>query len=195
MPSALAIHDWPTSENKLQLDNGLLVIALLTAPKISRPEARIQIREVLQKALPVLLKCEMGDVELLSLPGKPLTLLKPVGNIGLSISHENGLSLAAINMNGAVGIDLISLNNMPTLNEIHTLASDYLGSKIAQELASLPDNLQNHAFAKAWITFESGLKCAGIALTEWDAVTEKRLNQYTYKDLILADGYIGTVAF
>ena len=195
MQSALTVHDWPTSVNQLKLDEGLLVIALRTSAKTSRPEARLQIRETLHKVLAMLLKCDVGEVQLLSQQGKPLTLLNPALNIGLSISHEIGLSLAAINMNGAVGIDLMSLNNMPALNEIHSLATDYLGSTIAQQLASLSANLQTNAFAKAWTAFESRLKCGDIALTEWNEAAEIHLAQYTYKDLMLPDGYIGTVAF
>lgn len=191
----LTVYDWPASVNRLKLDNNLLVIALRTAQSMPRAEARLQIRAALKEALALLLTCSAADIEFLAQPGQALRLLQPKQNIGLSISHEAGISLAAIHINGAVGIDLMTLSSTPASKEIHTLATDYLGSKIAQQLACLPDNQQAKGFAKAWTAFEAGLKCSGEQLIEWNEATENRLAQYTCRDLILPDGYIGTVAF
>lgn len=191
----LTVYDWPASANRLKLDNSLLVIALRTTPSIPRAEARLQIRAALKEALALLLTCSTADIKFLAQPGKALRLLKQKQNIGLSISHEVGISLAAIHINGAVGIDLMALNSTPASKEIHTLATDYLGRKIAQQLACLPDNQQAKGFAKAWTAFEAGLKCSGEQLIEWNEATENRLAQFTCRDLILPDGYIGTVAF
>jgi 4'-phosphopantetheinyl transferase len=191
----LTVYDWSVSANKLKLDNDLLVIALRTAPNMPRAEARLQIRAALKEALARLLTCSAADIDLLAQPGQALRLLQPKQNIGLSISHEVGISLAAIHMNGAVGIDLMKLSNTPTSKEIHTLATDYLGSKIAQQLAGLTATQQAKGFSKAWTALEASLKCSGEQLIEWNEPIEKRLAQYTCRDLILPDGYIGTVAF
>ncbi len=187
----LTVYDWSAPVSQLKLDGGLLVLALRTAPNITRTEARLQIRTALQEALALLLACSSAEIALLSQPGQALKLLNPKLNIGLSVSHEIGLSLAAININGVLGIDLMSLSSTPASNEIKILATDYLGN----EIASAPSNRQAHDFAKAWTAFEARLKCGGEVLTEWNEATDKRLAQYRCRDLILPDGYIGTVAF
>ncbi len=191
----LTVYDWSASVSQLKLDSGLLVLALRTSPNITRTEARLQIRIALQEALALLLACSSAEIELLSQPGHALKLLNPKLNVGLSVSHEIGLSLAAININGALGIDLMSLSSTPASNEIQTLATDYLGNEIAQQIAGAPTNRQANDFTKAWTAFEARLKCGGEVLAEWNEATEKRLAQYRCRDLILPDGYIGTVAF
>ncbi|MGZ8262044.1 MAG: 4'-phosphopantetheinyl transferase superfamily protein, partial [Methylotenera sp.] len=116
-------------------------------------------------------------------------------NIGLSVSHELGMSLAAINMNGRVGIDVMAINSTPATNEIYTLAADYLGCQAAEHIARLPSEQQSKRFSETWTELEARLKCRGEPLAEWDPAKEQWLAACTSRVLQMLDGYVGTVAF
>lgn len=191
----LTVYDWPAAANCIKPDRGVLVLAVRTPLTMPRAEARQKIREALLEVLAAQLACSPAEIELFSQAGQALQLLWPERNIGLSVSHEPGMSLAAINMNGPVGVDVMATNSTPATNEIYTLAADYLGCRIAEHLARLPSEQHSKSFSEAWTELEARLKCRGEPLAEWAPAKEQWLAACTSRTLQTPDGYVGTVAF
>jgi phosphopantetheinyl transferase len=50
------------------------------------------------------------------------------------------------------------------------------------------------AFAQEWTCFEAGLKCLGIALTEWTPLLEQSLASCCVRALELPENYRGAMA-
>jgi 4'-phosphopantetheinyl transferase len=191
----LAVYFWPEETCSIPVEESLLVIAVRTPPTNLRAEARQLVRLALRQVLADKLSFPLADIEFISEPGQSLKLLQPRQKIGLSISHESGLSLAAINMNGKVGVDLVATNSSLTKSEMYTLSADYLGYSAAEYLSSLPKDQQNHAFAIAWTELEARLKCQEENLIEWSSSREKRLDNYSTRTLLVPEGYVATVAY
>lgn len=190
----LTVLEWPNDANQLRIENSLLVIALKTPPTILRVEARQRIRAAIQEVLALLLNCPASEVKLLSQAGQAIKLANADHKIGLSISHEPELSLAAFNMNGQIGVDLMTVNSIPDVAEIKTIATEYLGAKVAEHISNQPIEAQKKAFAIAWTAFEASLKLRGEALIEWSAARDEQLNNINSIRLNLPDGYIGAIA-
>ncbi|OIR04490.1 hypothetical protein GALL_134240 [mine drainage metagenome] len=188
------VYAWPASASQVKLEQGLLILKVQTLPSMPRTEIRQQARKALKEALAMLLDYPVTEIEFESQPGQAIQLLHPKLNIGLSISHDHGMSLVAINMNGKIGVDLMTLNSSPAINEIHTLATDYLGDKTAEYIAQLPSALQQEAFAKEWTALEARIKCNGEALAEWNIV-KINLANINSRALEMPKGYVATVAF
>jgi 4'-phosphopantetheinyl transferase len=166
----------------------LLLVAVDTPNTSIRDAARQQVRQVLRELL--------GDEALVSTPGQAIRLVRPGSKIGISVSHEIGLSLVAVNFAGPVGIDLMrSLDSADWREQIPALAQDYLGPQIAQNLVSLPAAAQMRYFAEAWTQHEARLKCLGLGLQEWQPVLAERLSACHVEPLNLPSGYIGAVAY
>lgn len=166
----------------------LRIVTVNTPNTLIREVARQQVRQVLHELL--------GGEELVSLLGKPLRLARQGSTTGISVSHEAGLSLVAVNFAGPVGIDLMRVLENPEWREqIPDLARDYLGPEIAQKLASLSAEVQIHYFAEAWTQHEAQLKYLGLGLQEWQPTLAQRLSFCRVEQLILPDGYIGAVAY
>ena len=129
------------------------------------------------------------DARLVSIPGEaPYLAGKP--HIGLSFSHEPGLSLAAINFASPVGIDLLqgSANGLSG-DEIRQLGMDYLGPAANPRMDGDP-----RAFAEAWAGHEARLKCLGLGLTEWTPAVGQGLAGCRCVRLDLPDEWIGVLA-
>ncbi|MCA1858742.1 4'-phosphopantetheinyl transferase superfamily protein [Janthinobacterium sp. HSC-3S05] len=164
----------------------VLVIGIVPPP--SRIEARAQLRQVVREALAQWLKLDSEAISVESTPGAPPRLLFPGGVAGLSFSHDEGISLAAIGLHGTVGIDVMRVQDIPDwLN----LARDYLGPQVAEELAACPDAQRPLALAQAWTARESLLKCAGLPLAEWSGVAPACRLQA----LALPAPYVATLAY
>lgn len=191
-PTSIKVCLFPDASNCLEIAQDLLVIAVHTPLTTVRTEARQRIRLALKQVLAKKLNCTLSEIEFFSEAGKALKLMRPKHAIGLSISHESGLSIAAINMCGRVGVDLMLKQNSLTYEEMHQLATDYLGIETAELISHLPNNLQHDAFAKAWTTFEAQLKCQEQQITEWNPSRERLPNSETF-NLILPVGYIGSL--
>lgn len=192
---ALAVYDSASIAN-IQLEHGLLVVAVRTQRAMLRPAVREQVRIALKQTLALLLNCPISEIELFSQPGQAVRLLKPAQNIGISISHEPELSLVAINMHGAIGVDVMATGSIPPAHiEIHALATDYLGHQTAEEIARLPENQQSQAFAKRWTEFEARMKCKGEPITEWSSTLDSQLAGYHCKALLLPQDYVGSIAY
>lgn len=166
--------------------DGVLVIGIVPPP--SRMEARTQLRQAVREAAARWLKMDIGAIAVESTPGAPPRLLLASRAVSLSFSHDEGLSLAAVHLHGAVGIDVMRVQ---AITDWFMLARDYLGPQVMQELASLPDAQRPLALAQAWTAREAALKCAGLQLTEWDgAAPACRLQA-----LRLAAPYVATLAY
>ena len=195
MPPTLNVYFWPESAGSIPMNENLIVIAVSTLPTTLRSQARKLIRIAITQVLANKLACPNAEIKFISQSGQSLKLSQPRQNIGLSISHESGLSLAAINMNGRVGVDLIDMKSIPNDNEIYKLALEYLGIQVAEYLLFLPSELQKHAFANAWTKFEARLKCEEKSLTEWIPSSPLQINNLTIRSLKLPESYVGTVVF
>jgi 4'-phosphopantetheinyl transferase len=172
--------------------DGLYVLAVKTPASPLRDNARSMIRAALRDKLMALLAVAAGNITLLSTPGEPIRLAPPWERIGVSVSHEAGLSLAAINLHGAVGIDLLRLGE--PLADMPALARDYLGPAAAAKLGTLPVSERPAAFAQDWTGLEARLKCLGQALSEWTPELEVQLAACTVTNLAMPTGWVAAVA-
>ena len=146
--------------------DGVLVIGIAGA--MQRAEARVRLRLAICEAVAQWLHIAIDGVSVDSQPGQAPRLLLAGRAAWLSISHDDGISLAAIHLHGPVGIDVMRVVDIP---DWYALARDYLGPQVATQLRACPDAQRPLALAQAWTAREAALKCAGLALTEWHGVT------------------------
>lgn len=172
----------------------LLVFWLDTPHTTHREVARRLVRRALRETLAGWLACPPAEIELASSPGQALQLILPERAIGLSLSHEPGISLVAINPAGAVGVDVLR-PELPDMSdaELARLADDYLDPETARAIARLASADRRSAFARAWTCLEAGLKCRGDALTEWSPARSRTLDDYACRLLCLPRGTVGSV--
>jgi 4'-phosphopantetheinyl transferase len=192
----LAVHPWPGA---LPVPvEGVIVIRLVGADRTS---ARIQVRLAVRQMLGQLLGRSPEQIVLTSTPGHaPLIAVPGIDSrVGLSISHEADLSLAAINLDGPIGVDLMRVpqannndNNDNDWMDLMTMARDYLAPSCAIALAGAAPDLRRIAFARAWAAHEAGLKCRGLALAEWR--TMPPLPPLRIAALALPAPFVGAVA-
>ena len=177
------VYWWPFTE--LAAPDGIVVIGI--EGDGDRPRARVRIREAIHDAL-------------LALTGEAVTLHGDAGEapfaididgrrIGLSISHEGALSIAALNLHGAVGVDMLH-TQLPA--DALAVTLDYLGPDAAQALTVAEPDARPAVFAAAWTDHEARLKCLGIDLGEWD--DNPALLACKVYTLALPEGLIGTLA-
>jgi len=176
----------------LLVTGDLRVIAVRTPLTTQRDSARQLVRQALVKALADLLAVEEGAISLRSAPGQAIHLAAPWQHIGISVSHESGLSLAAIHLAGAVGVDLMRLD--PALANLDVLARDYLGPETAAAIAALPETERQLAFAGGWTRLEAGLKCLGTALGEWTPEIGRQLADCAVSEIEMPAGWVAAVA-
>ncbi|AQR68849.1 hypothetical protein BZG29_11250 [Janthinobacterium sp. LM6] len=163
----------------------MLVIGI--AAVLPRTEARLRIRAAVREALAQWLQLDIEAISVESTPGQAPRLLLAGRPAGLSLTHDEGISLAAVHLHGPVGIDVMRVQ---AIADWFNLARDYLGPQVTQELASLPDAQRPLALAQAWTAREAALKCAGLPLMEWDGVV---LN-YKVQHIALQDGFVAMLA-
>ncbi|HAT33617.1 MAG TPA: hypothetical protein DCW29_23085 [Janthinobacterium sp.] len=170
-PAAMAVHMWSNGPGPALVPrDGVLVIGVATAAGAGRDLARRAIRLALPQAMAHCSGLAPERIALRCAPGRaPRLLLGGEGGAeaGLSISHEDGLSLAAVNLHGAVGVDLMRAQDLHDLPDWRQLAIDYLGMAVAKALADVAPGGRALAFARAWTAREAELKCRGLALSEW----------------------------
>ena len=145
--------------------DGVLAIGIVPPP--SRMEARARLRQAVCEAAAQWLELDIETISVESTPGAPPRLLFRGGVAGLSFSHDEGISLAAVHLHGAVGIDVMRVQDIP---DWFILARDYLGPQVAEALSACPADQRPLALAQAWTAREAALKCAGRQLAEWDDV-------------------------
>lgn len=188
--AALAVHPWPGALPAVHA--GPVVIGVAAPPGERREVARGRVRLAVRQATAQLSGLALEQIELASQPGQAprlrLTSAGEKSEAGLSISHENGWSLAAINLHGPVGIDLMRVREVP---DWQAVARDYLGEAVAGELARLAPQDRALAFAREWTAREAGLKCEGLPLGEWIALP--RAARWRRLELALPAGWCGAV--
>jgi 4'-phosphopantetheinyl transferase len=165
--------------------DGVLVIGIVPPP--SRMEARARLRQAVCEAAVQWQNLDIEAISVESTPGSSPRLLLAGGVVGLSFSHDEGISLAAVHLHGAVGIDVMRVQDVP---DWANLARDYLGPQVAQELATCPDAQRPLRLAQAWTAREAALKCAGLQLMEWN---EMSLN-CNVQHIALQDGFVAMLA-
>lgn len=197
---SLAVHRWPLPAPSVraasQAQQGLLVIGVATPMSSNRDFGRARIRQALRAALAILLDLPPEAIELRSVPGQPLRIARPAlpgQRIGLSVSHQPGLVLGAICLQGAVGIDLMQVEDHAE-QDWQAVARDYLGPHACARIARHPPALRPQAFAQEWTRLEAGLKCHGQALTEWQPALERSMQRCRLSGLALPAGLVGSVA-
>lgn len=169
------------------------------AGQAEREAARRHIREALRAALAALLGADPAAIDLPAAPGAaPYALVRDAASpraaprrIALAISHDEALSVAAVSQEGAVGIDVMRIADIP---DWEALARDYLGPDVAHTLAALDAGARPAALARAWSEREARLKCVGLGLGEWRADEAAALASCTCLPLALPDGYVGYLA-
>jgi 4'-phosphopantetheinyl transferase len=176
---------------------GVTVIGI--AGQADRERARGAIRTALLAELGLMSGLPPERIALHAEPGEaPWALLEaPEGRrlAWLAISHDGELSVAAISLHGAVGIDVTRIMDIP---DWQAVARDYLGPDIAAALALLPAPARAAAFARAWSEREARLKCLGWPLAEWTPEAEPVVQACRCAALDVstapADGYVGALA-
>jgi 4'-phosphopantetheinyl transferase len=161
----LMVHPWPGPVPAPE--DGLVVIAIETTAGAPRAQARAQIRLAAKEALSALLSLPVGSIDIESTPGQPPRIVLPAGDartVGCSFAHEDGHSVAAINLRGAVGIDLMRVQDIP---DWQVVSRDYLGLETTAMLLATHAAERPRAFAQAWAKNEAVLKCHGEQLSEW----------------------------
>ncbi|RMO11454.1 Phosphopantetheinyl transferase [Pseudomonas coronafaciens pv. garcae] len=168
---------------------GILLVSCAIRTGTTRAEARDSIRSCVRNAVTHWLGLPAEAITFISAPGvAPRLLIDRLSEPGFSISHEAGFSLAAVNLRGAVGVDVMQVQAVP---DWHVVAQDYLGADVASVLSGMPESTRPVAFAKAWCRREAFLKLHGLALEEWTAVDGL---QGVGAEVELGDGLVGVVA-
>lgn len=160
----LAVQTWPGRVPTPQ--DGLFAILITTG--VQRDAARRELRLAVCEALAAVLRLPSEDISIASRPGEPPSILlagRPT-SIGVSISHEDHYSLAAINLHGPIGADIM---RMQDIADWQVVAKDYLGPAISASLQALSAAERPHAFTQAWTQREAALKCHAQQLSEWQA--------------------------
>ena len=163
----IAIHPWPAPDGLPQPVDGIVVLAVQTAAEATRDQIRLQVRTAVCEVLAALLSVPLADISLPRADGAAPRIVLRDGRTHAarySISHETGLSLAAINLHGSIGVDLMRVHD---ITDWEIVARDYLGGAVATQLAATATALRARAFAQAWTAREASLKCAGLGLHEW----------------------------
>lgn len=194
MMAACPVHWWPA---RLPAANeGVFVIGIEGVG--DRVEARRRIRAALTEALAQLAGVAEADIAIESVPGRAPSVSFAGGARshahaapGIAISHEGTLSLAAINLDGPVGIDLMQI---PDSADLDVLARDYLGPDATARLRASAPAERAAAFARAWTEREARLKCFGLQLAEWTAESERQTAGCRCIPLALPAGLAGTLA-
>jgi 4'-phosphopantetheinyl transferase len=174
-------------------DAGIAVIGM--EGQSDREQARLAIRAAIIVALSQLTGLPSQRISLHGAPGEvPWALLDASSGrqrAWLAISHDGELSVAAIGLHGALGIDVTQVLDIPDWQPV---ARDYLGPEAAARLAALPHHERVHAFARAWTEREARLKCLGRELTEWNADGDRDVDACRCIALALPEGYVGALA-
>lgn len=169
---------------------GLVTIQVTTHRTSSRDEARDAVRQSLVQALSSAMPG--SSPVLVTVPGRRPSLASPLVDIGLSISHEEGLSLGAINLLGPVGVDLMCPLDGPDLMDV---ARTYLGPLAASALHKQGTQFRAPQFARFWTRHEARMKCCGLPLVEWHPALAHQLDQCRDESLAMPPGYVAHLAW
>ncbi len=193
----VTVHAWPQALplalHELASAPGLTVIRVDWPGPTSRPAARAGIRVAVCETIAAFLGQPVSAITLRSVPGQPLLLDSPGLGMGLSVSHEAGISLAALHVHGPVGLDVLRVGQ-DALPDWAQLAHDYLGPAVHARLVRLAPVHRAAAFAQEWTRLEARLKCLGMALTEWTPALAQALASCRLHTLDLPAPWCGALA-
>lgn len=196
-PAAPVVFAWPQQRAQVLRQLALkqiAVISLVTPTSAQRDFSRQQIRLALTELLTATFTCPPEQIRLVSEPGKASCAMVCGRQIAVSFSHETGLSLAAISLADAVGVDLVRLDEH---FDWQPLAELYLGDVRTKKILAHPCLQQFHIFVQAWTNLEASLKCCGLALAEFSEPGEAALNvklaKHSHWTLDLPRPYQGTL--
>ncbi|MYM24379.1 4'-phosphopantetheinyl transferase superfamily protein [Duganella sp. FT135W] len=162
----LAVHLWPGSTPAPQ--DGLFAILIRTGGPTAaqRDAARHAIRLAAREALAMVLGVPLDDIAIESASGTPprILLAGRASSIGCSFSHDASCALAAFNLQGPIGADLMQVQDIP---DWQAVTRDYLGPTALAALLAAAD--RPHAFTQAWTQREAALKCHAQQISEWQA--------------------------
>lgn len=163
----LAVRLWPGAAPTPE--DGLFAILVRTGTGMPRADARIQLRAAACEALAAVLGGAVGtigDIRITSAPGQPprVLLAGSASGIGCSFSYDKDYALAALNLQGAIGADLMRVQDIP---DWHTVARDYLGPRVAAALHTAAD--RPRAYTQEWTEREAALKYHAQQISEWQA--------------------------
>lgn len=177
------VYLWP--QQKPEPAAKAFVLALALPLSLPRPQARLALHQALREALARQLSTAADELRLETVPGLAPRLLGH--RVGISFSHETGLSLAAVNLLGPVGVDLLRDETAPP--DWQAVARDYLGP---QALVGM----RAQDFGPAWAAHEARLKFHGRALSEWQAgmAEPAGLAACQCQALRLPPGWVGSLA-
>lgn len=168
------------------------------AGQTERNAARQAIRQAVRAALPGLFGVDAGAIGMHAVSGQAPYAVVRTGaadssgrRIALAFSHDEALSVAAIGLDGLVGIDVMRVVDIP---DWQALARDYLGPSVAGTLAGLSPDERPDALARAWSEREARLKCLGRPIGEWQAGEDAALQRCRCVPLALPGDYIGVLA-
>jgi 4'-phosphopantetheinyl transferase len=186
---------WPDSDGAAMpgVDGTPVVLMLATPATTLRDEARALVRTALRFYLAPLIDCVPAMVPLHIEPGQAPRLDVSGRSIHLSISHEAGLTLAAVRDGGRIGVDLMRAPDA-ALPDWQAIALDYLGTDATARILAVATAERPRAFARAWTRHEAALKCLGLPLSEWTPALARTLASCELIDLPLPAGYVGAVA-
>lgn len=193
--ATVAVLPWPASRQLIATASkagpDLVVISIATPDSTLRDAARAQLRGAMRELLGLRLDRAPETIALVSTPGQALRVDLPGHRIGLSASHEPGISVAVIRWCGPVGVDIMRLKDE---FEWQPVARDYLGMDAFRRIACQARPEQLPAFAREWTRLEAGLKCLGVGLQEWSSSLEARIGACRISELELPAGLFGAVA-
>ncbi|MYM27647.1 4-phosphopantetheinyl transferase [Duganella sp. CY15W] len=189
----MAVQLWPGPVPVPQDGLFAILIDLTATPPPAGPQrdiARSRIRLATREALAAVLRVRVGDISIASQPGEPprILLAGSVCRIGCSFSHDGNYALAAINLQGPVGTDLMQIQDIP---DWQAVVRDYLGPDAVAALLTAAD--RPLALAEAWTRYEARLKLSGLHLSEWTGHAPDAAIHL--QSLILPAGMAGTLAY
>ncbi len=134
------------------------------------------------------MRCAPAAIVLSEARGQPLRM-RGHERVGLSVSHERGVSLLALCVAGPVGVDLVAIDRAADHGELRRTAALFLPPREAAALDELgAREHQAVAFFHAWACHEARLKCIGQPLMEWSPAWQTRLADLRTAAVELPDG-------
>ena len=189
------VHPWPQAQGEaladLDTEQAITVISVVTSNTTMRETGRNLIRSAMRAVLGKHLYLSPDTVPLSSAARHAPALTLPGHTIGLSVSHEAGLTLAAIHRRGPIGIDVMRIQAQPDWEPV---AVNYLGRHAHQRILAMSPVQRPFAFGREWTRVEASLKCLGLGLVEWNNLLEHQMNRCETIKLALPVGLTGTVA-
>jgi len=178
--------------------------------RMTRDQQRLAARRVLRQVLAAHLKVALDAIVMARQPGlAPQWHVRStenvtgaaMGPVGVSLSHEEGISLIALRPEAELGVDLFDLFNpsrvqaWPDTLDVATL---YLGPEATRrcaDAAGLGDTQLARQFGVEWTRHEAAIKCLGHALREWHPALAAQAESCVIQSLALPEPWLGAAAW